>query len=354
MTDVDELLRRDGARWRDTATIPPRVDWTSIPSGRRVHRPSWWMVGVSAVAAAAIAALAILVPSLVNGNNGTATPVHQPGPHALGGPAHFMAISTDGSVGTVNARTGITLGMFSREAGSRATALAVTNDGNLGFATFSQPSCKVSVLRQRQTSATTADETQAATVAGVKAHAIAVSPDGHKLALAVEPCVGRSDVDDLVVVDLQTDLQSRWTGYSSDSLLTGLQWAPDNRTLAYNVKHCCGVMPEQPRLLDTGTYGTSYLTPTPLRGANMAFWYRGQLAAVVDSETTPNQADIRALSTNGILGGVLARGLPGDVVGVRPDRTGVHLLLTTKSGKLLRWDDGVVTPLQGHWTDAGW
>jgi hypothetical protein len=130
-----------------------------------------------------------------------------------------------------------------------------------------------------------------------------------------------------------------------------LQWAPDNRNLAYNVVRCCGHALENPQLLDTGTSGS---TPTVLPFTFIVFRYQEQLAALVDSSTVPGMCDIRTLYPYGVLGPILAKGVPQDVVRVTPDRTGSHLLLTTKTGTLLRWDDGVVTPLQGHWIDAGW
>jgi hypothetical protein len=357
MTDVYELLRRDGAHWRDTATIPPRVDWAGLPSGRRTARPSWWMVTVTAAAAAGVAALAILVPSLLDRGTGTPAPAHRPNPapsaHTLGGPASFIAL-TSGGVEQADARTGESRGMAVSESGRRETALAVTDDGNVGYATYSHPRCQVVLHRYRWTSPTTSEGTDAATIAGAKADAVAVSPDGHLVALAVEPCTqsSRNLVDDLVVVDLESQQQRRWTGYADGSSLSGLQWGPDNQTLAYVAAPCCGGGSEGPRLLDTTAAGRSYVRPRPLSidqtvGRGLVFWLRGRLAVVMGS-------DVRALTTAGTIGPVLATGLPANVVAVRSDRTGAHLLLTTQDGALLRWDDGIVTRLPGRWRDAGW
>jgi hypothetical protein len=354
MTDVDELLRRNGERWRATATTPPHVDWTAVPARRRKVSGSWWMVPAVAAVAAAVAFGAVAVPSLLDHKSGTPpTPAHRPTPaHTLGGPASLIGLTNNG-VSQADARTGESRGMAVSEEGRRETALAVTDDGNLGYATYSHPRCQVVLHRYRWTSPTGSEGTDAATIAGTKADAVAISPDGHLAAIAVEPCNSpRGAIDDLVVVDLESQQQRRWTGHRDVSLVKDLQWGPDNRTLAYVVGPCCRGGFDGPRLLDTTAPGTSYLKPAPMQidvtvGNGIAFWFRGRLAVVMGSE-------IHALSTAGAVGDVLAKGLPADVVSVRPDRTGGHLLLTTQDGALSRWDDGVVTRLAGHWRDAGW
>jgi hypothetical protein len=356
MTDADELLRQDGERWRATATTPPHVDWASVPARRRKFASPWWMAVGAAATAAAVAALAIVVPSVLNGRGSAPAPAHRPSPsprtHALGGPASFIGITRAG-VGQADARTGESRGMSVSEQGRRETALAVTDDGNVAYATYSHPRCTVGVHRYRWMSTTSSEGTDAATVAGIKGDAVAISPDGHLLAVAVQPCNRPKDsVDDLVVVNLDTHQQWRWTGYPDVSFVSRLQWGPDNQTLAYVVAPCCGGGSEGPRLLDTSAAGRSYLKPHPLPvaetvGNGLVFWFRGQLAVVAGSE-------VRALTTSGSVGAVLAGGLPADVVSVHPDRTGSHLLLTTQEGRLFRWDDGTLTPLRGHWVDAGW
>jgi len=354
MTDLDELLRRDGERWRETTSVTPHIDWSALHRPQRTHQASWSMVAVAAVTAAVVVVLAIVVPSSLHRRSSTPAPAHKPSPQALGGPSSFIAINHDGRVEQADARTGETRGMAVDEEGRRATALAVTDSGNLAYATFSRPRCTVNVLRYRWTSLTGAEATDAATVAGIKADAEAISPDGHLLALAVQPCNRRPDaVDDLVVVNLDDPhLQRRWIGYDDVSFLSGLQWGPDNHTLAYVVTPCCGGGSEGPRLLSTGAAGASYVKPMQLSipemvGRGVVFWYAGQLAVVMGTE-------IRAMSPIGAIGKVLARGLPDDVVTVQPDSTGLHLLLTVQSGKLVRWDDGVLTTLRGTWSDAGW
>ena len=360
MTDVDELLRRDGQRWRDDTTMTPQVDWAALTAPHRTPRASWWMVVATAATAAAVVALAILVPSWLDRRSSAPTPAHRPSPlpspsiHVLGGPASFVGIRSDGSVAQGDARTGEWRGMAVSEEGRQATALAVTGSGTFAYATFSEPRCQINVHRFHWTSTTTSEGTDAATVAGIKADAAAISPDGHMLALAIQPCTRPKDsVDDLVVVNLETRHQRRWTGYADASFLSGLQWAADNKTLAYVVNPCCGGGTEGPRLLDTTAAGTSYVQPRPLPidetvGNGIVLSYGGQLAVIMGTE-------IRALSTTGSVGQVLGRGLPADVVTVRTTSAGLHLLLTTQSGKLYRWDyDGTLTPLSGHWLDAGW
>lgn len=356
MNDVDDLLRRDGERWRTTATAVPRVDWAALPSRRRqVFGPSWWMVPVAGAAAAVVVALAVAGPSWI-GHGGTGhkplpAPAHRPSPAPTTGPASFVALDKDG-ITLVNARTGESYGESVSESGSRATALAGSDGGNLGYATFSHPHCRIDVVRYRWTSPTTSESTDAATVAGAKADAIAVSPDGHLLALSVVPCGKNTSIDDLVVVDLDAHLQQRWTGYRDVSSLSALQWAPDNKTLSYVVTPCCGGGSEGPRLLDTTARGSSYVRPAPMPvgesvGSGLVLWYGGQLAVVIDTE-------IRALSPTGGPGAVLARGLPADATSVESDGTGHHLLVTTQRNRLYRWDDGVLTALPGGWVDAGW
>jgi len=358
MTDLDELLRRDGERWRTTATTPPRVDWSALPSRRRTANLSWLM---AAATAAVVVVLAILVPTWLDHGTSAPAPAHRPSPSpspapapapkSLGGPASFIALNHAG-VTQVDALTGETHGMSVTEAGRHPTALAATDDGNVGYATYSESGCRVRVDRYRWTSSHTSEGTDAATVAGMKGEAIAVSPDGHLLALSVMPCNGNGSVDDLVVVDLDSHQQRRWTGYDDVSFLSGFQWGPDNQTLSYIVNPCCGGGTEGPRLLNTSAPGTSYVKPRALPvpeeiGRGVVLWYGDQLAVVMGTE-------IRSLTRSGQVGEVLARGLPTDVADVDTDRTGRHLLLTTFGHKLFRWDDGVLTRLPGGWVDASW
>jgi hypothetical protein len=354
MTDLDELLRRDGEAWRATATTPPRVNWSALPSRRRTPNLSWL---VAATTAAVVVALAILVPTWLDRGTSGRAPAYRPSPSSSsaptppGGPASFIALDHAG-VTQVDALTGESRGMTVSEAGRHPTALAVADDGNVGYATYSETGCRVNVLRYRWTSRTGAQAIDAAKVDGVKVEAVAVSPDGHLLALSVLPCNGNGDVDDLLVVDLESHQQRRWTGYHDVSGLGALQWGPDNQTLSYIVNPCCGGGTEGPRLLNTSAPGTSYVKPRALSvpeeiGRGVVLWFGDQLAVVMDTE-------IRSLSRSGQVGAVLARGLPNDVAMVDTDRTGRHLLLTTQTNKLYRWDDGVLTPLAGAWVGAGW
>jgi hypothetical protein len=358
MNDVDELLRRDGEQWRATATALPRVDWAALPGRRRTVASSWWMVAAAGATAAVVVVLAIVLPSMVGGRSARPLPplTHRPSPSParppLAGPSSFIALNDHGMVTQVDASTGETRGMSVSIEGRAATSLAVTDEGNVGYATFSRPSCQVSVVRFRWTSTSTAENTDAGTVAGAKAEAAAVSPDGHLLALAVAPCGKNTSIDDLVVVNLDTHQQRRWAGYPDVSSLSALQWGPDNQTLAYVVAPCCGGGSEGPRLLDTAASGSSYVKPTALPvdetvGNGAVLWYGGQLAVVIGTE-------IRAMSTAGHVGAVLASGLPADVATVDTDTPGRHLLLTTSQDRLYRWDAGVLTPLPSGWTDAGW
>jgi len=357
MSDVDELLRRDGEQWRATATHVPRVDWAALPGRRRAWTSPWLMVTATAMTAAVVLVLAVLVPSMLDGGSKAhLPPVYRPSPSPaatpLGGPESFIALAPAG-VTQVDARTGVTRGMSATESGRHPTALAVADDGNVGYATYSRPSCQVSVDRYRWTSRHTSETTQAAVVSAAKADEVAISPDGHLLALSVVPCSKpNGDVDDLVVVDLDSHEQRRWTGYGDVSGLGGFQWGPDNRTLSYVVNPCCGGGTEGPRLIDTTAPGTSYVKPRVLPvpeeiGRGVVLWYGGRLAVVMGPE-------IRAMTRSGAIGDVLADGLPANVATVDTDRTGRHLLVTTVFDKLFRWDDGVLTPLRGDWVDAGW
>lgn len=361
MNDIDEVLRRDGEQWRATATSVPRVDWAALPGRRRsrTFASSWWMVSVAGATAAVVVVLAVLAPSWIGrGASGhKPLPAHQPSPTptvaVAGGPASFVALNDTGMVTLVNARTGDTYGMSVTEQGLRATALAVTGSGNLGYATYSHAHCQVGVHRYRWASPYYSEGTDAATVAGAKADAIAVSPDGHLLAISVLRCGKNSSIDDLVVVNLDTHQQRRWTGYSDVSFVGALQWAPDNATLSYVVNPCCGGGTDSPRLLDTTAPGTSYVKPPQLAvdvsqiGSGLILWYGGRLAVIEGTE-------IHALSRAGVVGAVLGAGLPNDVTSVRSDSTGLHLLLATSQHRLFRYDSGVLTPLPGNWVDAGW
>ena len=356
MTDIDELLRSDGERWRASATTAPQVDWAALPARSRRFASPWWIAAATVATAAAVVTGAVVVPSLLDSRGRTPSPAHRPTPSAtvrvLGGPASFMALSAAG-ITLVDARTGESRGMSVTEQGQKATALAVADDGSLGYATYTHPGCQVAIQRYRWTSTHSAEGTDAGTVSGQRADAVAVSPDGHLLALAVHACNRPSaTVADLVVLNLQTHQQRRWIGYSDVSLLSGLQWGPDNRTLSYVVMPCCGGGSEGPRLLDTRAAGASYVAPRALPvdetvGSGLVLWFRSQLAVVTGAE-------IHALTPTGDIGRVLARGLPSDVTDVHPDRTGEHLLLRTQSGELLRWDGGALTPFPGNWGDAGW
>jgi hypothetical protein len=358
MNDMDELLRRDGAQWRATATSVPRVDWASLPGRRDARRfaSSWSMVTVAGATAAVVVVLAVLAPSWIGrgatGHKPLPAPAHQPTRAPATGPASFVAL-TDAGITLVNARTGDSYGGSVTESGRRATALAGTDDGNLGYATFTHPKCEVAVDRQRWMTPYNAEGTQAATISGAKADGIAVSPDGHLLAISVVRCGKNTSVDDLVVVNLDTHQQRRWTGYPDVSFLSAFQWAPDNTTLSYVVNPCCGGGTDAPRLLDTSAPGTSYVKPAPLPvdvsqiGSGLVLWYGGQFAVVQGTE-------IHALSKTGIVGAVLAKGLPADVVSVDTDSTGLHLLLVTSQHRLFRYDGGALTPLPGTWVDASW
>jgi hypothetical protein len=343
MTDLDELLRRDGEAWRATATTPPHVDWSALPSRRRTSNLSWLM---AATTAAFVVVLAILVPTWLDRGTSAPAPAHRPSPSPspaskpVGGPASFIALNHAG-VTQVDALTGESRGMSVSEEGRHPTALAATDDGNVGYATYSEPGCRVNVDRYRWTSKSTSEGTDAATVVGAKVEEIAVSPDGHLLALSVLPCNGSGSVDDLVVVNLDTHQQRRWTGYDDVSFVSRLQWGPDNQTLSYIVNPCCGGGTDGPRLLDTTAPGTSYVKPRAMPvleavGSGVALWYGNQLAVITGTE-------IRSLTRSGRIGAVLARGLPNDVASV-----------TTFGHKLFRWDDGVLTRLPGGWVDASW
>ena len=193
---------------------------------------------------------------------------------------------------------------------------------------------------------------------------MAVSPDGSKLALVVtsrHDAFGQPFCDgsqQLVVINLLTHAVRRWLATTRDGALRSLQWAPDNRHLAFIAEYT-PMVTTRIQVLDTASPGHLYdrarsvLNPNPPRdipptlGYGPVFWWHGQLVTTLDGS-------LRRLNGHGGVGTIVATGFPKEVDSVSSDPTGDHLLLID-NGKVYRWDRGVLSAVSDVLgTQPGW
>jgi hypothetical protein len=321
------------------------------------------VVAIAAVTAAAVAVVIPLVLSGTGGRTAPAAPLRQVHPNRAlaqsGAPTAYWTIR-GGSVTNVSphGRDGI------RPSGlGGALALGVSADARTAYGAFPVSGCRTEIDRDRLTAPHHIVTSDVVTIEGRAVSApMAISPDGRFLALAVSRSCPEGDQgdDDLVVVGLgRHHTVERWAN-EGRLRIHGLHWAPDSRRLAFIYMWCC-------KASNNGG-GISVLdTAKPNRGLSAAvaslpsidvstggaygpeFWWHGQQATFLSGR-------LRAVGS-GEAGKALATGFPATVDAVSSDPTGNHLIVHSPGpdgGTTYRWDNGLLTRLPGHPTQAGW
>jgi hypothetical protein len=370
MTDLHDLLRDEGERWRAEQPSPAAVDWAAVTGGQ-----SWRSRrALVALSAAAAVALAVVVPWRIAADRHQVAPPPpvgsiSPTPEQTtnvpaGGPRFFLALR-GGDIYQVDARTGEPTGMSLGVPHRRLTALGVV-DGTTGFAAYSAPDCHVRVLRYHWRSTHYSAATDAVSFSGGRVDEIAVSPVGSHLAMSVGVC-GSTSAYELVVANLADGTVRRWHGYGGGdevSYVTRLHWSPDSTTVSSVAVPCCGGGYDGTRLVDTTAPGDSYISQAvvvpeyaPKLGVySPLVWWHGRLAVLVDGDLRAvgisSPTGVGASRHVGRVGEVLATGFPRDVsrVSIAPD----DRVLVQSGDSTYRWDHGVLSPVAGRWTQPGW
>jgi len=360
--DIDTRLRDHGTAWREANQDRPAVEWDRVATTRRWR--GWLAVGAVAAAAAAI-----IVPlALTAGSRTTTAPT--PGGRLTvamkGAPANFFATSR-GKVWEVYFSTApgpLPAGSDS-DRGGQAVALGVASDAQTAYAAYDgydrAGGCRTDIERHHLVRGG-ASLRHVLSIAGRAAQVpMAVSPDGHKLALVVlQPDLGLQrgpgcgPVEELVVIDLRTHSVARSRGLIGETLRS-LQWSPDSRELAYDIAPgCAGCHPahlgshvmtvaEQPQRDDRST---PVLPPGPAAEPyGPVFWWHGELVTVF-------KGSLMRILANGRLREVTGN-FPMRVDSVSSDPTGDHLLLGS-GATTYRWDNGHLSVVKGHWAQPGW
>jgi hypothetical protein len=359
--DLEQRLVAHGESWRAAHPSRPRVDWPTQTAG--AQRRGGWFATFAVAAAVVVAAVVVPLVALSGSDNHPAAnqggPAN-PGPinPRAGAPSQFVALRH----GMVNFVSSTRSNAYEPH-DQPVTAIGVVN-GHEAYAATVASGCRTTIREILDTTTpglSALTNHDVATVAGGQnpagsAPAMAVSPDGTKLALAVttpgtgagpDPCEGP---EQLVVLNLRTHAVRHWTGHPGNSVIRFLQWGPDSRSLAYQSGPCCGGRSDGTRILDTSAPGTSYVhSRIVLTAARFlpVFWWHGTLVAA-------QQDRLHTLADLGQLGGVVGSGFPTDrVTSLSSDPSGDHLILIA-AGITYRWDNGVLAVIAGSWTQAGW
>jgi hypothetical protein len=392
--ELERQLRDRGTSWRTANHDRPGVDWDAVTAPRRHGRRTWY-----AVAGTAVAAAAIIIPLALAGGSSLGSKPLSPAAARKGAPRALVLISQGrvtfqdgpGSIGVWPSRkrpvAAIGVGP-SHEITYTASPLsgcrtlldrAAPHIGVMrGVPSFDVSLKTVQIVAGGPASSTTLS----------LAPAMAVSPDGTKLAMVMVPpnpahststvhVSGCNGPEEIVIVNLTTGSVERTHAQGVDERVGSLAWSPDSRQLAFEVTPLCGdkvatlsscnglaalgahVMDtsDQLRGLDQAPevlpYRSDISTDTPYDGN--VFWWHGQLATIQGGK-------LRALDGQGGLGRTLAKGFPANVLAVSSDSSGDHLLVQagsivvaengntgtiTATAATYRWDRGVLAPVIG-------
>jgi hypothetical protein len=380
-TQLDALLTRHGAMWRDANTAPPDIDWDRVAA--RSRRRS------QATAGAVVAVAAVVVVAVIVSTNGS----HPVVPEGLGAPAVAPLVPADALYGAPPRYFGLMRGgLYNRTVSSYGlirvhpfvTAVGGTQQGTTVYSIRPAPSCRT---RLEVTSYTTKDLLHGrgsaldgqvqpvATIAGQPTAApIAVSVPSGELAIVVtrdshrhhgaprQSCTGRQQI---VFVNMRNGaVIGRQPVVNPQLQIDALAWSDDGQQLAYRLSPDT----DDTRVLTRATiaaagthlmaiHGSSHALEgnpkvLPLAAASggpsygPVFWWRGGFA-VTDNGT------LYRLDERGSLGAVLETDFPDRVDSVASDVTGEHLLIG--SGELsYRWDFGQLAPLPGRLAEPTW
>jgi RNA polymerase sigma-70 factor (ECF subfamily) len=361
--ELEDRLRERGDVYRGAHRQPPVVDWTKVAAPRR--RRALAAVVAAVVVVLAAAALVVHLDSAAGPSRRAASPrvtPMAPGPDALRGAPRRLFGLRDGDLlqqdGTASARYHLR--------GQPFEALAVPGDGGAALVAIGIAQCRTSIDSEAITLESGTRSIPTLRIAGrVGDVPMAVSPNGQRLALVVQPRVrsaggGRAGCDGREVIEVVDPNDGRVVGSYPMPLLAdadSLQWSPNNVTLAFRlIPKCvsCQVPSPGTHLLDTSVPTTSATSTKPLLPLiadgvpyGPVFWWHGQLV-------TAYEGGLWSLNGHGV-DRVVASDLPrtGVVDTVSSDPTGNHLLLTSNRSAY-RWDNGLRSKLPGAWDQIAW
>jgi hypothetical protein len=396
--DLDTMLREHGAAWRADNAHRPGIDWDTV-TGTRPGR-GWLAIGGAVVAAAAIVAAVVLVLG-GGGANNRPTPentVPPPSVARLGAPKGFFGIAPPDVSGPGGAVAFVIGSGYTstHPPHQRAVAEGVAPNGRTVYAAFPETGCRT-LLQKTEVRPHNTKQLGAGTIAGrVQRTAIAVDPDGVRLAFVVDHAgPGCAPAEELEIYNVSTH-QKQVMRISTYRQIQDLAFSPDGRTLLVQVLPQCLHATCVPPLsaIRPGTYalnvgpiiGAAGNTRSIAEGGYMmppreqaggdgvfapVFFWHGQYVTLLNGA-------IRAVLDVG-LGRPLATGFPKDVISVSSDPTGNHLLLTAAPihdwglgnggysvsspysndtsiaiPQIYRWDQGRLAKVSGSWLQPGW
>jgi peptidyl-prolyl cis-trans isomerase B (cyclophilin B) len=344
MTDLEALFS-DAAALAEEGHPSPGDPIAMLGQARRTRRRRRG-AALALPAVAAVVAAAVIVPSLL-------TSGHRGGTSSLAGrtpePGSFVAVQ-DGHAGLYDARDGALV----TELG-QAVAVSAGSDGYwVGRAI----GCTSTLSFVAADSTTLSSEQQ---VDGLITD-VAVSPDGKTLAYGVDRKAADPDPNarcggsDLVLLDVATGTERRWSGHDDNGQLSSLSWSSDGRQLAFQVAYCCDETIEV-HVVDPAS------SPEPLSKSvrptsrdclvKLPAYVGETLVAARQCET---KTQLVALEPRH--GGPVIRDLPENTEGlaIRDDTMLVELYGSAETpGDLVRIDpDGTTTTLGRHFADLSW
>jgi hypothetical protein len=199
---------------------------------------------------------------------------------------------------------------------------------------------------------------------------IVMSPDGHRLAAVERTCDSPGFVD-VLVIDLTTGAQHRWTRPDTTmNAVNGLTWSADSTRLAYTsgLNTGGGLGGGYTELDATGAGGTlSAVMPGTGQvqigdsrcDVDRGLWLgtTGQFAVFAHCPNSDALYLARVPFGASVPRGQVIASLPGESGTLFPDASVTddarHLLVTTDSATY-RIDDGKVFRLDGHWRSPSW
>jgi hypothetical protein len=377
--ELDALLTRHGAMWRDEHQEPPAVDWDRLAADSRRRR--WAVAGGVAVLVVAVVIGVVSTSGSRRGSDaGSGLSVSlsplAPADARYGSPPRYFGLMRGGLYNrTVSSNGLIRTHPF-------VTAIGGTQAGTTVYSTRPAPSCH---SRLEVTSYTNNDllhgrgiaiDGQAqpvATIAGQpSATPIAVSVPSGELAMVVtnarnghhsgRACAGRQQI---VFVNLRNGaVIGRELLMNPQLRIDTIAWSDDGQQLAYRLSpntaetarltsatvaasgtHLLNIHATPHDLVSNPTILPLAASPAGIRYGPV-FWWRGGFAVTVNGS-------LYRLDEHGSLGAVLGTDFPDRVDSVASDITGEHLLIG--SGELsYRWDFGQLAPLPGRFAEPTW